>query len=107
MSETKVVEVCAVCCQGEESEDVKPPVKVALSDCEVKLAKKWEALQKMGADYVRGMAYRHKDTGMYMVKKAKPAVQAQCTQNVAMEYKIKWHVLRKVSEKKLQSTLRS
>ena len=83
---------CVLCCQGEESEDVKPPVKVALSDCEVKLAKKWEALQKMGADYVRGMAL-DTWTGMYMGKEAIHAVAARSTQNLAMEYKIKWHLL--------------
>ena len=32
---------------------------------------------------------RHMDTGMYMAKEAKPAVAAQSTQNIAMEYKIK------------------
>ena len=43
----------------EEIEDVKPPlppVRIAQSDCEVKLERKWQAMQKMGANYVRGKA---------------------------------------------------
>ena len=60
----------AACCQSErteDSEDVKPPAKVAVSDCEMKLEKKWEAIQKKGADYVRGMLYRYLYVGCQFI----------------------------------------